>query len=393
MASSISAPPGTTSSPRVIPVARSQPSAAPPFSLVGGHFAVSLFWLLVGAIGLVLVAPDLARGNFLAPHVFSVVHAFTLGVITTTIFGVLHQFLPMALGHPPRSVRAGYVALAALAGGTALLVTGFWFWAPALQGIGWTLIFIAIGVHEWNLSTRKHRPPEHRVVRLYIWGGHGALGLALLLGGARVGETLGWWTTDRIGTIAAHFHLAALGFATLTAIGVGSRMIPMFLVSHGTPQWPLRFIGPLVLAGLVIFTAGEVWRVPALGPIGGILLAAGAVLYLHLSRGYFSHRLRRHFDPPTAHMAAAHLGLLAATVVGIALLLAPRFDPRLWTAYALLAILGWLLPLIFGILYKVLTHLTWIHLHGRHATGALPTAAAMLDSRSAWASLGLLSAG
>lgn len=371
---------------------RGAPPAPPPFSLIAGHFGVAMTWLALGAIGLVAIAPDLARGNFLHPRVFAVAHCFTLGVITTTIFGVLHQFLPMALAHHPRSVRGGYAGLGALTAGTVILVTGFWWWVPALQGVGWTLIFAAIAVYEWNLGSRGRRAPENYMVRRYLMGSHAALGLVLLFAAVRIGDNLGWWASDRLGLIAAHFHLAAFGFVSLIVVGLGSRMIPAFLVSHGTPAWPLRVIGPATGAGLVLFAAGETWHLAILTGAGALVLLGAGALYLHLARGYFARRLSRSLEPAAAHMATAHWFLGLTLAVGVALLAVPTFAPRLWAVYGALSILGWLLTLIFGIEAKILSHLTWSHRH-RQGSTTVASARELLDARMAWSSLVLLVVG
>ena len=82
-------------------------SGAPPFRLPGTHFAGAIAWLVLAGAGLVVVAPDLAAGRFLAPRVLAVTHLYTLGVITASIFGALYQFYPMSLGAGARSVRVG----------------------------------------------------------------------------------------------------------------------------------------------------------------------------------------------------------------------------------------------------------------------------------------------
>lgn len=91
-------------------------SSAPPFRLPGTHFIGVLVSLLLGAGGLVVIAPDLAAAQFLNPRVFAVTHLFTLGVIVTAVFGALYQFYPMSLGAGARSVRVG-VAVPGSGGG------------------------------------------------------------------------------------------------------------------------------------------------------------------------------------------------------------------------------------------------------------------------------------
>jgi hypothetical protein len=91
----------------------------------------------------------------------------------------------------------------------------------------------------------------------------------------------------------------------------------------------------------------------------------------------------------------ACLALGVATVIGSALLLGTDgFAPRLWAAYALLALLGWLGFLIVGVLYKILPFLTWLHLFGqRMGDEPLPTVADLARPAWGWASLAFLLAG
>ena len=77
--------------PRALPT-QSQAPTPPPFPLLAAYFSLLGVSVLAGSVALVNVAPTLARGDFLAPHVLAAVHLFTLGVLTTAIFGVLHQF-------------------------------------------------------------------------------------------------------------------------------------------------------------------------------------------------------------------------------------------------------------------------------------------------------------
>src|SRR5690606_35628954 len=158
---------------------------------------------------------------------------------------------PMSLGAGARSVRVGVAGAWLLHLGVVFLVTGFWYWVPALQAAGWCAVFLAIGCVSWNLLPHRRRMTHGKRTASYVSAAHAMLGFALLIGGARIGVALGWWEVDRLGAIAAHFHLAAFGFAGLTAVGVGGRMLPMFMVSGPGPDWPMRTIGPVGFVGLL----------------------------------------------------------------------------------------------------------------------------------------------
>lgn len=120
---------------RSLPVAGGAASA-PPFRLPAIHFAATLVWLFVAAVLLVRLAPALASGHTFDPPVFALVHVLMLGVVGSSIFGTLQQFVPGGLGVPLRSVRLGYWGFGLLQAGIVLLVGGFWLWRGAAQGLG-----------------------------------------------------------------------------------------------------------------------------------------------------------------------------------------------------------------------------------------------------------------
>ncbi len=348
------------------PLPQQSPAPSPPpFPLLVAHFSLLATCLMLGSVGLVAVAPRLATGDFLSPRVLAVVHLFTLGVLLTAISGVMHQFYPMALGWALRSVRVAAAGVTLLILGVASVVSGFWFWHPALLATGWVLVFGAVGCVSYNLLPARRRSRQARYVGGFVSAGHVALGFAMLLAALRIGDFLGWWNVDRLGTIAAHYHLAVLGFGTLTALGVGSRMIPMFLVSHGAPTKPVPWIAVLVAVGLILFSVGAPLHLRPLVWLGASCMMAAVLLHLYVARWYFRRRLRRTLDPAMLFVRLAFINLALAALAGTALLLAPGFHAGLWITYGMLGILGWLVMLIMGILQKLVPHLSRMRLFGR----------------------------
>lgn len=367
---------------------------APPFALPGEHFAAALGWLVLGTAGLVVIAPDLARGGMFAPHTIAVTHCFTLGWITTSIFGALYQFFPVALGVPAKSVRLGHGTFWTLQAGIAAMVIGSWFWLPALLAVGWTLLFAAVGGLAANLLPQRRKAPRGRIIGLYVSAAHVALGLAMFVVLARIGAELGLWHVERLGFLAAHVHLAAVGFATFTVMGVGSRLFPMFLLSHGHAERPLVWSGPVAGAGLLVFATAELvgWRDASLA--GGTLVAAGLALYLALAASYYRHRVRKKLDPGTGTAGAA-LGFLAAAIaLGLWVLWRRGFDPRLAAAYGVVGIAGWLSLLVAGMYQKIVPFLTWLHrFSARVGEPGVPRIADLTVPALGWTTLACAGAG
>ncbi|HEX6107624.1 MAG TPA: hypothetical protein VFZ26_18715 [Gemmatimonadales bacterium] len=367
-------------------------SGPPPFRLPGTHFVGAMVWLVLGGIGLVAVAPDLAAGRMLAPRVLGVTHLYTLGVILASVFGALYQFYPMSLGAGARSVRAGIAGAWLLHLGVALLVVGLWRSSPALQAAGWWVLFGSVGCVSWNLLPHRRRMTQGRRAAAYVSAAHSMLGFAMLLAGARIGEGLGWWTVDRLGAIAAHFHLAAFGFAGLTAVGVGGRMLPMFLVSGAGPEWPLRIIGPAAVVGLLLLGVGLLFGLPGAVWPGALLGVGAAALFVGMVAGFFRRRLVRVLEPAFGHVLAGFVSLALALAAGVVQLASPGVSLRGWIVYAELTLLGWLVLFITGVWYRLVPFLIWLHFYGRGG-GPVTPATELVHRGTAWAALGLLAGG
>lgn len=371
-----------------------EPPQRLPLSLPLAHFALVAVWFGLAGGALVLVAPDLAAGNIFAPRVFAVTHLLTLGVVTTAVFGALYQFIPAVLGVPVRSSPVAWTGLPLLALGTAALVAGFWRWGPWLQGAGWILVFAAVGCSSWNVLPARRRASRNRIIGLYVTLGHSWLGFALAIAVARIGSSLGWWHTDRAGLVAAHFHDATLGFATTTVVGIGGMMIPGFLGSKGHSNRPLRWIGWVSSAGLVLFSIGTVFAVPPLALPGAGLMLTAAVAHLTLVASYYRHSGPRRLDPGLGFIAVAFGFLAAAVITGTGLFFSGRGPSRGWAVYAILALQGWLAMIVLGVMHRVVPRLVAQHIAARRMSRTTAEGRAdLLSVPLGWAALVLLAVG
>lgn len=349
-----------------LPLAGGRP-AAHSQAVPVAHFVVGLAWLVVACAGTVAVAPALAAGTMLSPRLVAVTHAWTLGFVTTSILGALSQLAPVALGAPLRSARAAYAGLALLTAGSAAVVAGGWTSRAPLLGSGWTLVTLALAITTWNLLVPVARAPKLRHVARLLLVGFGCIGVSLALSAARIGMALGWWTVDAWGLLVAHVHAAGLGFATFVSLGVGARMIPMFLGARDVPAWPRRVAPWPIGTGLAALLAGALGGVGALEAAGGATIAGGIACYLVGAWHEVARRARRDLDVAQRQLVHAHLGLAAALALGLAVLVLPGVPPRVAAAYGVAAIVGWLGLLTLGVYHKVLPFITWMHRFGARA--------------------------
>jgi uncharacterized protein YjeT (DUF2065 family) len=190
----------------------------------------------------------------------------------------------------------------------------------------------------------------------------------LLVAAVRLGETLGWWHVDRMVLLAAHALLGAVGFGTLMIVGVGSRMLPTFLMGPGDDTRLLRAVRWLVPTSLAAFVAGAashatITRANAMVPfvilrVAGLgLVVAGALVLWLLGRWY--RRRGRPLDAALKQIATAVFALSGAWLVGVNLLLGRPYRIVPWAVLLLLLVLGWLVPMVLGVMAKILPHLAY----------------------------------
>lgn len=333
----------------------------PPFRVVALHFVASLAWLLVAAGMLVWLAPRLVASRVLDPPVLALVHVLMLGVVASAIFGALNQFVPGGLGVPLRSARVAMLGFWLLQFGVLLLVAGLWSWRGALQGAGWMFVLGAVGAVSYNTLRARRQSVHGRQVGLFLTISHSALGLGMGLALARIGDTLGWWHTKRLPLLAAHAMLGVVGFGTLSAIGVASRMLPTFLLGPGDDSRWMRVQLSVTVSGLLTFVGGALLHAGVALRIGGAMLIAAGALAVLLGVRWFRRR-HRTLDAALWHVAAAFLSLALATAVGALLVAGDPSDLSRWSALLVLLLVGWLVTLVLGVMTKILTHLSYSNL-------------------------------
>jgi hypothetical protein len=211
-----------------------------------------------------------------------------------------------------------------------------------------------VGCASWTVLPARRRARQNKFVGGLVSVGHSALGVAMFLALARIGQGLGWWQVQRDGLLVAHLHLGIVGFGSITALGFGAKMLPAFLGSRVVPE-PRRYtlIAMLVSAGLMLLSVGAITALPSLVLLGGVTTLAGTVIHLLVLLGYWRSRSVERLDPALGFIAMAIVWYAAAAGLAIWLLWQRPRGGVIWAAYVFTAITGWLVHLIIGVLHRI----------------------------------------
>lgn len=329
-----------------------------------GHVAVTLALLALA------LDPRAAAGFFYHARMVAIVHLVTLGWLTSSLLGSLYMAAPTAFGTPLAIQRLDYTAFALVVIGIVGMVTHFWM--ASFAGMAWSAATVATGVFivVARVSWLLRRSPLPRRVTRPIFLASLNLGIA-----ATMGVLLGFDKADQflpgfvLTNVFAHAHMAALGWATLMALGVAARLLP------ASP--PIVPVAPRMLAaGTVLLEVGVVGlfisllRQSSWSLVFGICAIGGVgALTFHLAISLVGDTPRAGVPPPGTnatmapdaaqlHAYCALVWLLVAAALGGYLLWQPLTDMTLRAAlaYGTVGLLGFLGQLVLAIRVRLLHH-------------------------------------
>lgn len=340
--------------------------------------AVYLGFAHLALIGLglaIALRPDALGATDAHPLAVAMTHGLTLGWISASILGSLYMVLPLALAarltvHAPDLAMAVGFALGAMGviATTAIGRTDLIVWPGALCAA--TFAWVGTRALRALVGSRCPRPITAHIALAFV--------SVLLAAALALAWGAGWLTVPRARFVTAHAHLAALGFAVTMAVGIGHRLLPMFLPAAPRRErlmWTTLFVPIGTLAFALASLIAPRLALVAVVLLGGGLAAffVGVVRLLRDQRPPPRDLVRP--DPGKVQILLAVASLLAAASLGIAMAAsdAPA-APRLSLVYAVLGLFGFLGQLIVGIGARLFPTFLWAHAWRVEAeTGAPPT--------------------
>jgi hypothetical protein len=368
------------------------PGAAGNIRLAGEHFAAAMLYLLAGAVGLVWIAPELAAGNYLSPHVAGVTHLFTLGWLTTTIFGALYQLLPVALGAPIRWPRVAHASFWTFAPGAGLFACGVAESSTVLHHAGIGLVGTGVTLGVANIAATLPRARARDVTWAAITLAITFLSSTLVLGIVLLHNIhTSFLAGARVRVLATHLHVAIVGWALIMIVGVSQRLLPMFLLAHGADgQWTRRALG-LLAFGVVLLSIGINTRFAALAWAAVFSLEAGVACFLRQAYGFYRVRVRKRLDIGMHFAGAGLTSIAVAAALGPILLWRGAAATRLATTYVLVGLLGGIIFYVIGFFYKIVPLLAWTaRFSATTSSPGTPTVAELFSARVARVQLAVM---
>lgn len=334
-------------------------------------YAYAAISLLIGCVMLLFNTEIFAQHHFL-PRTLAITHIMALGWGTMVIFGASYQLLPVIIEGKLYSNLIAYLSFGFAAIGIPILIFGFYqFHTGWLLQSGAILVNIATLLYLTNViaSVYKSEKREVRswfVITASVWlFSTTFFGLLLVL---NFNESL--LPSDSLSYLSIHAHMGLIGWFLLLVIGVGSRLIPMFLISMHNDNKILWFIYGLINTSLISFILFKSLHANTnFYYISLILALAGIGLFGMFCRKAYKVRIRKLVDDQMKISLLSVIQMLLPILVLIfvlALMPSSQFA-NLSLLYGFCIFFGWITAIIFGMTFKTLPFIVWNKVYHKSA--------------------------
>jgi hypothetical protein len=304
--------------------------------------------------------------HYFHPHTLAITHIMALGWATMIILGASHQLVPVLIEGKLYSNKLAFSSFILAGLGIPLLAYSFYVF-----DMGWPakwggrLVILAIIAYLINLAVSMTKSKQENVHAVFVF-----TAAVWLLATATVGLILVYNFSYRlipgnsIDYLPLHAHIGIVGWFLLLIIGVGSRLIPMFLISKYSNSRQLWWIYGLINTGLLgflfqfLYTAAEWLMVLPL-----LAVAAAIILFANFCYKSYKQRIRKKVDEQMKvsllSVLMMLLPLIFLTIIITLLIISPGENIRLVISYGFIIFFGWITAIILGMTFKTLPFIVW----------------------------------
>lgn len=348
-----------------------------------GYAALSFLLATV----LLLVSTEGAGKHYFHPPTLAITHLMALGWGTMIILGASHQLIPVLIEGRLYSEKLAGASFVLAAVGIPFLVGGFYsFHTGWPMQVGGILVNAAVVCYMVNvaLSIREKRPRDvyaFFILTAALWL-LATTGFGLLL---VYNFRYSFLSKDSLSYLSIHAHMGLAGWFLLLVVGVGARLIPMFLVSKYVNKKRLWIIFALVNAGLLGFIAlRSRQETGAASYAAFILVAAGLGLFVRYCSKAYRERIRKQVDDPMK-ISLLSVALLALPIVSLLVVIgfvSREPSANLVLLYGFCIFFGWITAIILGMTFKTLPFIIWNKVyHHKSGGGKSPALKDLFNDR------------
>ncbi|MEO5499859.1 MAG: cytochrome C oxidase subunit I [Ginsengibacter sp.] len=327
------------------------------------YFYAALCFLFAAI--LVVFSPTAFTQHYFHPRTLTITHAMALGWGTMMILGASHQLVPVLIEGKLYSNFLAYCSFFTAAVGIPLLLYGFYnFDFSFYAKTGAILINLAIIFYLVNLGVSMAMSKKENVHAIFVFTAALWLLITTLLGLLLLYNfTANILTNDSLYYLPVHAHIGIIGWFLLMVMGVGSRLIPLFLISKYHNEKMLWWIFGLINLALIFFIFNFLFSVsPFINFISVLFISIAIGMFVYYCRKSYQQRLRRKVDDQLSISLLSVAMMAIPVILSIAIIILSFYfveNNRVVLAYGFCIFFGWITAIIFGMTFKTLPFILW----------------------------------
>ena len=322
--------------------------------------AAALFHIALWAVLLFAGGDATSFRGSLGPTL-AAVHLLTLGVLTVTAVGAAVQLLPVATRRALAAIRPIKLTFWLLVPGLIILVVGMYDYDPTTMSIGAVAASAGLLVFAVLLASNLRGGGSLAVVAAYGWAAFVALIALIALGLALSFDFETGFLRDHAAIALSHMIVATFGFMGLLALGFSHVLVPMFALSAAPAKRPAYAAFALAVIAIVLAAGGAAHNSQIILTIAGVIGMGAVLAHLWLMQTALKTGMRKRLGLSFILVRSAWVALLLTPLIGLAALY-DLAGPNGATLFGLVALGGWLMTFLFGILQRILPFLASMHI-------------------------------
>ena len=339
---------------------------APSSKVVIPHFIFGGISLVILAVLLILADTNLLQAYFNTKLV-AITHIAVLGWASMIVFGALYQLVPVVFETALYSEKLAKITF--WFSGFSVLFLSYSFWVGSyvtLLPYASVCMFLSLLLFVVNigLTYRKAKLKNIKskfVITSVLW-----LLITELIGTIiALNFKFNYLTEIHLHYLKIHATVGLIGWFVLLIIGVGSTLIPMFLISHELKEKKLFVAYYLINGGLVLAVLNWFFiHNLLLDYLIPIAIIGGILFFVSFIYDSYKKRLRKKLDVGMQYSMLAIVAIFMPFVlIGFIVLetsVEVAFLYRIITFYGFSIIFGLITTLILGQTYKTLPFIVWL---------------------------------
>jgi len=340
---------------------------APDISTVKPHFLFAAIGFLVLGIFMVVSASGFFEVYY-NHRLLAITHTAVLGWLMMLIFGSLYQLIPVILDTSLYSEKLAKFTFWLTAGSIVFLVYTFWIGDYTVYlPYAATLMYISLFFFVFNIMMSYKNARIKNIKSAFILSAVFWLLMTETEGLlTALNFKYNFYQAPHVAHLHTHAIMGLVGFFVMMIFGVGTTLIPMFLISHQLDEKLLKKSFYLLNAGIAgLVLSKYLYPQKFLLLFFWLVLIAGVVYYMRYIYDSYKKRMKKTLDVGMRYTMLSLVFLGLPVVLSLILILYPqaggqRYAEIIILLYGLSMIFGFFTTIALGQTYKTLPFIIWL---------------------------------